>query len=245
MFDLSGRTALVTGASGGIGGAIARALHAQGAVVSLSGTREAALQQLADELGSRVHVLPCNLADKTALDGLIASAETAMGGLDLLVNNAGVIRDNLFIRMKDEEWDQVLRVNLDSAFYLTRAAVKNMMRRRFGRVIFITSVVGSMGNPGQANYAASKAAISAMAKSVGQEVASRNITLNCIAPGFIQTPMTDVLNEKQTEAMLQRIPAGRYGTPDEVASTAVFLASNEAAYVTGQTVHVNGGMIMI
>ena len=174
-----------------------------------------------------------------------ASAETAMGGLDILVNNAGVTRDNLFIRMKDEEWDQVLRVNLDSAFYLTRAAVKNMMRRRFGRVIFITSVVGSMGNPGQANYAASKAAISAMAKSVGQEVASRNITLNCIAPGFIQTPMTDVLNEKQTEAMLQRIPAGRYGTPDEVASTAVFLASNEAAYVTGQTVHVNGGMIMI
>ena len=245
MFDLSGRTALVTGASGGIGGAIARALHAQGAVVSISGTREAALQQLADELGSRVHVLPCNLADKTALDGLIASAETAMGGLDILVNNAGVTRDNLFIRMKDEEWDQVLRVNLDSAFYLTRAAVKNMMRRRFGRVIFITSVVGSMGNPGQANYAASKAAISAMAKSGGQEGASRNITLNCIAPGFIQTPMTDVLNEKQTEAMLQRIPAGRYGTPDEVASTAVFLASNEAAYVTGQTVHVNGGMIMI
>ena len=163
MFDLSGRTALVTGASGGIGGAIARALHAQGAVVSISGTREAALQQLADELGSRVHVLPCNLADKTALDGLIASAETAMGGLDILVNNAGVTRDNLFIRMKDEEWDQVLRVNLDSAFYLTRAAVKNMMRRRFGRVIFITSVVGSMGNPGQANYAASTAAISAMA----------------------------------------------------------------------------------
>lgn len=245
MFDLSGRTALVTGASGGIGGAIARALHAQGAVVSLSGTREAALEQLAGELGSRAFVLPCNLADKTTLDGLIAGAEAAMGGLDILVNNAGVTRDNLFIRMKDEDWDQVLRVNLDSAFHLTRAAVKNMMRRRFGRVIFVTSVVGSMGNPGQANYAASKAAISAMAKSVGQEVASCNITLNCIAPGFIQTPMTDVLNEKQTEAMLQRIPAGRYGTPDEVASAAVFLASNEAGYVTGQTVHVNGGMIMI
>ena len=237
-FEFTGKSVLVTGAAHGFGRSIALSFAKCGAQVTVCDIAAAGLAETAQLVGGLSLVLDV---------GKRAAVQAALAGqaYDILVNNAGVTRDNLFIRMKDEEWDQVLRVNLDSAFYLTRAAVKNMMRRRFGRVIFITSVVGSMGNPGQANYAASKAAISAMAKSVGQEVASRNITLNCIAPGFIQTPMTDVLNEKQTEAMLQRIPAGRYGTPDEVASTAVFLASNEAAYVTGQTVHVNGGMIMI
>ena len=245
MFDLSGRTALVTGASGGIGGAIARALHAQGAVVSLSGTREAALQQLADELGSRVHVLPCNLADKTALDGLIASAETAMGGLDILVNNAGVTRDNLTMRMKDEEWGDVIRINLEATFRLMRAATKPMMKARFGRIITITSVVGTTGNPGQANYAASKGGLTAMTKAIAQELASRNVTANCVAPGFIATAMTESLPDAQKDALNARIPMGRMGEGTDIGAAVAYLASREAGYITGQTIHVNGGMAML
>lgn len=246
MFDLAGKTALVTGASGGIGGAIARALHAQGAAVALSGTRREALEALSTTLGSRAHICVADLADAASLEALVPAAEAALGSLDILVNNAGVTRDNLFLRMKDAEWDQVIAVNLTAAFRLSRAALKGMMRRRFGRIISVTSVVGATGNPGQGNYAASKAGLTGMTKSLAAEVASRSITVNCIAPGMIATAMTDALNEKQRENVLSRIPAGRLGTSEEdVAAAAVYLASTEAAYVTGQTLHVNGGMAMI
>ena len=245
MFDLTGQSALVTGATGGIGGAIARALHAQGATVALSGTRREALEALASELGARVHICPANLSDTVSVEALVPSAEEAMGGLDILVNNAGITRDNLFIRMKDEEWSDVMRVNLDSVFRLSRAASKTMMRKRYGRIISITSVVGTTGNPGQGNYAAAKAAIVGMSKALAAEVASRNITVNCVAPGFIATPMTDVLNEKQRESVMQKVPMGRLGEPGEIAAATLYLASREAAYVTGQTLHVNGGMAMI
>jgi 3-oxoacyl-[acyl-carrier protein] reductase len=244
MFDLTGKTALVTGATGGIGAAIARALHAQGATVAISGTRAAVLETLAAELGSRVHVLPCDLADKEAVERLVPSAEEKMEKLDILVANAGMTKDNLFVQLKDEEWDQVIAVNLTSTFRLARAAVKTMMRRRFGRVIGISSVVGVTGNPGQGNYTASKAGIIGMLKSVAAEYAKRNVTANCIAPGFIATPMTDKLNDKQREGILTRVPAGRLGTPADVAAAAVYLASDEAAYMTGQTLHINGGMAM-
>jgi 3-oxoacyl-[acyl-carrier protein] reductase len=245
MFDLTGQSALVTGATGGIGGAIARALHAQGATVALSGTRREALEALASELGSRAHICPANLSDSESVEALVPAAEAAMGGLDILVNNAGITRDNLFIRMKDEEWSDVMRVNLDSVFRLSRAAAKTMMRKRYGRIISITSVVGTTGNPGQGNYAAAKAAIVGMSKALAAEVATRNITVNCIAPGFIATPMTDVLNEKQRESVMQKVPMGRLGEPSEIAAATLYLASREAAYVTGQTLHVNGGMAMI
>jgi 3-oxoacyl-[acyl-carrier protein] reductase len=245
MFDLTGRKALVTGATGGIGGAIAKALHAQGATVAISGTRRDALDALAGELGERVHVLPCDLADSEAVEKLVPQAEEAMGGLDILVANAGVTRDNLFVQLRDEDWDKVLAVNLTGTFRLARAAVRGMMRRRFGRIIAITSVVGVTGNAGQGNYAAAKAGMIGMVKSVAQEYARRNVTANCIAPGMIATPMTDKLNEKQREAILSRIPAGRLGTPAEIAGAVIYLASDEAAYVTGQTLHINGGMAMI
>jgi 3-oxoacyl-[acyl-carrier protein] reductase len=245
MFDLSGKTALVTGATGGIGGAVAKALHARGATVAISGTRREALDALAAELGDRVHVIPANLSDKDSVEALVPAAEAAMGSLDILVNNAGVTRDGLFMRMKDEDWDLVIRVNLEGAFRLCRAAVKGMMKRRTGRIISITSIVGVTGNPGQGNYAASKAGLIGMSKSLAAEVASRGITVNCIAPGFIETPMTDVLNEKQRETILGNVPAGRLGSPEEIAAAVVYLASAEASYVTGQTLHVNGGMAMI
>lgn len=245
MFDLAGKTALVTGATGGIGGAIARALHQQGAAVAISGTRREALTALAAELGARVHVLPCDLGDPSSVEALVPAAETALGQLDILVNNAGITRDNIFMRMKDEEWDKVIAVDLTAGFRLARAAVKGMMRRRYGRIIGITSVVGVSGNPGQGNYAAAKAGMIGMAKSLASEVASRNITVNCVAPGFIATPMTEVLNDKQREAVLGRVPMGRLGTPDDVACAVVYLASDAASYVTGQTLHVNGGMAMI
>jgi 3-oxoacyl-[acyl-carrier protein] reductase len=244
MFDLSGRKALVTGATGGIGGAIARALHAQGATVAISGTRRAALDDLASALGERVHAVEANLAETASVEALVPSAEAALGGLDILVNNAGVTRDNLFLRMKDEEWDTVIAVNLTAAFRLSRAAVKGMMRRRYGRIVNIGSVVGSTGNPGQGNYAASKAGLIGMTKALAAEVASRTITVNCIAPGFIESPMTDALNEKQREGILATVPMGRLGRGDEIASAVVYLASDEAAYVTGHTLHVNGGMAM-
>jgi 3-oxoacyl-[acyl-carrier protein] reductase len=244
MFDLTGKTALVTGATGGIGGAIARALHRQGAVVAISGTRREALDALAADLRERVHVLPCNLADKDDVEKLVPAAEAAMGGLDVLVNNAGITRDNLFMRLKDEDWDTVIAVDLTASFRLTRAAVRSMMRKRFGRIISITSVVGVTGNAGQGNYAAAKAGMIGMTKSLAQEVASRGVTVNCIAPGFIQTAMTDALGDKQKEAVLARVPGGRFGTGDDIASATVYLASNEASYVTGQTLHVNGGMAM-
>ncbi|GLK67583.1 3-oxoacyl-[acyl-carrier-protein] reductase [Hansschlegelia plantiphila] len=245
MFDLSGRFALVTGATGGIGGAIARALHAQGATVALSGTRREALEALGAELGERAHALPADLKDPAAVDALPGAAEAAMGGLDILVHNAGVTRDNLFLRMKDEEWSEVIQVNLAAGFRLYRAALKGMMKRRYGRLIGITSVVGVTGNPGQGNYAASKAGLIGMSKSLAAEVASRNITVNCVAPGFIESPMTDSLNEKQRDGALAHIPAGRFGAGSDVAGATVYLASAEAAYVTGQTLHVNGGMAMI
>lgn len=245
MFDLTGKTALVTGASGGIGGAIARALHAQGATVALSGTRAEALEALAKELGERAHICQANLADTASVEALVPAAEAKLGSLDILVNNAGITRDNLFLRMKDAEWDQVIAINLTAAFRLARAALKGMMRRRYGRIISVTSVVGATGNPGQGNYAAAKAGLTGMTKSLAAEVASRNITVNCIAPGMITTAMTDALNEKQRETVLSRIPAGRLGTSDEVAAASVYLASSEASYVTGQTLHVNGGMAMI
>jgi 3-oxoacyl-[acyl-carrier protein] reductase len=244
MFDLTGRKALVTGATGGLGQAIARALYQQGATVALSGTRPAALEALAAELGERASPVAADLSDKDSVEGLIPAAEAAIGPLDILVNNAGITRDNLFMRMKDEEWEQVLAVNLTAAFRLSRAAVKGMMRRRFGRIVNIGSVVGSTGNPGQGNYAASKAGLIGMTKAMAAEVASRNITVNCVAPGFIESPMTDALNEKQREAILRTVPIGRLGTGSEVASAVVYLASNEAAYVTGHTMHVNGGMAM-
>jgi 3-oxoacyl-[acyl-carrier protein] reductase len=244
MFDLTGKKALVTGATGGIGGAIARALHAQGATVAISGTRRAALDDLASALGERVDVVEANLAETASVEALVPSAEAALGGLDILVNNAGVTRDNLFLRMKDEEWDTVIAVNLTAAFRLSRAAVKGMMRRRYGRIVNIGSVVGSTGNPGQGNYAASKAGLIGMTKALAAEVASRTITVNCVAPGFIESPMTDALNEKQREGILATVPMGRLGRGDEIASAVVYLASDEAAYVTGHTLHVNGGMAM-
>jgi 3-oxoacyl-[acyl-carrier protein] reductase len=245
MFDLTDRTALVTGASGGIGGAIARALHAQGATVAISGTRRDALDALASELGGRVHVFQCNLADKEQVEKLVPDAEQAMGQLDILVNNAGITRDNIFVRLRDEDWDQVMAVDLTASFRLARTAVRGMMRRRFGRIIGITSVVGVTGNAGQGNYAAAKAGMIGMSKALAHEVAPRNVTVNCIAPGFVATAMTAALNEKQREAILATVPARRLGTGEEVAAAAVFLASTEAAYVTGQTLHVNGGMAMI
>jgi len=246
MFDLTGKTALVTGASGGIGGAIAKALHAQGASVILSGTRAEALDALRGELGSRAFVTTCNLSDTASVEALPKAAETAAGApIDILVNNAGVTRDNLFMRMKDEEWDQVIAVDLTAAFRLSRAVLRGMMKKRWGRIISITSVIGTTGNPGQGNYAAAKAGLVGMSKSLAAEVASRNITVNCVAPGFIATPMTDALNDAQKQAILPRIPAGRMGTPDDIAGAVVYLASEEAAYITGQTLHANGGMAMI
>jgi 3-oxoacyl-[acyl-carrier protein] reductase len=245
MFELTGKSALITGATGAIGGGIARVLHAQGATVALSGTRREVLDQLAADLGGRVHVLPCNLADADATNALVPRAEEAMGQLDVLVANAGVTKDNLFVQLRDEEWDRVIAVNLSATFRLARAAVRGMMRRRFGRIIAITSVVGATGNPGQANYVAAKAGITGMIKSIAQEYAKRGVTANCVAPGFIVTPMTDKLNDKQREVILAKIPANRAGTVDEVAAAVAFLAANEAAYVTGQTLHVNGGMAMI
>ncbi|WP_269582616.1 3-oxoacyl-[acyl-carrier-protein] reductase [Roseibium sp. Sym1] len=245
MFSLEGKNALVTGATGGIGEAIARVLHAQGATVSLSGTRAEKLEALAADLGERAFVTPANLSDRAAVDALLPAAEEKMGSVDILVNNAGITRDNIFMRMKDEEWDQVLEVNLTSGFRLCRAAIKGMMKRRSGRIVGITSVVGVTGNPGQVNYAAAKAGMIGMYKSLAREVASRNITVNTIAPGFIETAMTDALNDKQKESILTSVPAGRLGTSAEIASAALYLASDEAAYVTGQTLHVNGGMAMI
>jgi len=244
MFALNGRKALVTGATGGIGGAVARALHAQGATVTLSGTRRDALDALASDLGERVHIVEANLSDKDSVEALVPAAEAAMGGLDILVNTAGITRDNLFLRMKDEEWEAVLSVNLTAAFRLSRAAVKGMMRRRHGRIVNIGSVVGSTGNPGQGNYAAAKAGLIGLSKALAAEVASRNITVNVVAPGFITSPMTDALNEKQREAILTTVPAGRLGNGAEIGAAVVYLASDEAAYVTGQTLHVNGGMAM-
>jgi 3-oxoacyl-[acyl-carrier protein] reductase len=245
MFSLGGKRALVTGASGGIGGAIAEALHAQGATVTLSGTRLEALQALAGKLGERAYVAPADLADRAAVDALVPEAERLMGGLDVLVNNAGLTRDGLAVRMKDEDFELVLRVNLEAAFRLSRGALRGMMRQRFGRIVGITSVVGVTGNAGQANYAASKAGMIGMSKALAQEVASRGITVNCVAPGFIESAMTGKLNEKQREAILGTIPTGRLGSSAEVAAAVVYLASDEAAYVTGQTLHVNGGMAMI
>jgi 3-oxoacyl-[acyl-carrier protein] reductase len=245
MFNLSGKTALVTGATGGIGGSIARALHAQGATVALSGTRKEVLDQLAAELGERAFVVSADLSNAESVEALVPAAEAAMGSVDILVNNAGLTRDGLFMRMKDEDWDLVLRVNLDAAFRLSRAAIRGMMKKRWGRIVTITSVVGTTGNAGQANYAASKAALVGMSKALAAEVASRNITVNCVAPGFIATPMTDVLNDKQREAILGTIPAGRLGAPDDIGAAVVYLASDEAGYMTGQTLHVNGGMAMI
>jgi 3-oxoacyl-[acyl-carrier protein] reductase len=245
MFDLSGKTALVTGATGGIGAAIARALSRQGARVGLSGTRRDALDALAGEIGDAARVLPCDLGDMDAVEKLVPAAEEALGSLDILVNNAGITRDNLFMRLKDEDWDKVIAVDLTASFRLARAAVRGMMRRRSGRIIAITSVVGVTGNAGQGNYAAAKAGLIGMTKSLAQEVASRGVTVNCIAPGFIETPMTGALSDKQREGALARVPAGRFGAGDDIAAAAVFLSSNEASYVTGQTLHVNGGMAMI
>jgi len=245
MFDLTGRKALVTGATGGLGGAIARGLHAQGATLAISGTRQAALEAFAAELGGeRVHVVPGDLSDKASVEALVPAAEAALGGLDILVNNAGITRDNLVLRMKDDEWDAVIAVNLSAAFRLSRAAVKGMMKRRHGRIVNIGSVVGATGNPGQVNYAAAKAGLVGMTKALAAEVATRNLTVNCIAPGFITSPMTDALNEKQREGILGRVPMGRLGTGTDIAAAAIYLASDEAAYVTGQTLHVNGGMAM-
>lgn len=245
MFDLSGKCALVTGASGGIGSAIARALHAQGATVALSGTREDALRAVAAALGERAHVTPANLGDAAAADQLVKDAGEAMGGLDILVNNAGLTRDNLAMRLKDEDWQTVMDVNLTAVFRLSRAVLRGMMKKRWGRIVGITSVVGVTGNAGQANYAASKAGMIGMSKSLAQEVASRGITVNCLAPGFIATAMTDALNEDQKAKINDSIPAGRMGAADEIAAGVVYLASDEAAYVTGQTLHINGGMAMI
>ena len=246
MFDLTGKTALVTGATGGIGAEIARTLHARGAHVVLSGTREAVLQELAASLAERVSTAAANLSDAASVDGLIEAAEAAAGSpLDILVANAGITRDGLLMRMKDDDWDTVLKVNLDSYFRLSRAAMRGMMKRRFGRIIGITSVVGVMGNPGQANYAASKAGMIGFSKALAQEVASRGITVNCVAPGFIESPMTDALNEPQKAAILGKIPSGRLGSGGDVAAACAYLASDEAGYVTGQTLHVNGGMVMI
>lgn len=245
MFQLTGKKALVTGATGGLGSAITKALHEQGAEVVLSGTRIEALEALAGEIRERVHVLPANLSVPEEVEALVPAAETLLGGLDILINNAGLTRDNLSLRMKDEEWDSVIAVNLTAAFRLSRAALKGMMRRRSGRIIGISSVVGVTGNPGQGNYAASKAGLIGLSKSLAAEVASRGVTVNVVAPGFIESPMTDVLNEKQREVILSRVPAGRLGVGADVAAAVVYLASDEAGYITGQTLHVNGGMAMI
>ncbi|EIM76343.1 3-ketoacyl-(acyl-carrier-protein) reductase NodG [Nitratireductor aquibiodomus RA22] len=245
MFDLSGRKALVTGASGGIGEAIARILHSQGAIVGLHGTRVEKLETLAADLGDRVRLFPANLSDRNEVKQLAEKAESELEGVDILVNNAGITRDGLFVRMSDDDWDQVLEINLGSVFRLTRELTHPMMRRRFGRIINITSVVGVTGNPGQANYCASKAGLIGFSKSLAQEIASRSITVNCVAPGFIESAMTDKLNDKQRDAIMGAIPMKRMGSGDEIASAVAYLASNEASYVTGQTVHVNGGMAMI
>jgi len=245
MFDLTDKTALVTGATGAIGEAIARALHRQGATVAISGTRREVLDKLAGDLGGRVHVLPCDLGNAGEVEALVPKAEEAMGKLDILVANAGVNKDNLFVQLSDEDWDRVIAINLTATFRLTRAAVTRMMRRRWGRVIGISSVVGFTGNPGQGNYTASKAGMVGMLKSVAAEYAKRNVTANCIAPGIIASPMIDKLNDKQREMILARVPMAKLGTPADVGAAAVFLASDEAAYVTGQTIHVNGGMAMI
>ncbi|MGE5503520.1 MAG: 3-oxoacyl-[acyl-carrier-protein] reductase [Actinomycetota bacterium] len=245
MFDLTGKTALVTGASGGIGNAIAKLLHAQGATVAIHGTRRGALDELAAELKDRVHVLTANLGEAEQVEQLAKDAEAALGGLDILVNNAGITRDTLVLRMKDDDWQSVMDVNLTAAFRLSRAAVKGMMKKRWGRIVNITSVVGVTGNPGQVNYCATKAGMIGMSKALAAEVASRGITVNCVAPGFITSAMTDALNDEQKGRILGGIPAGRMGSPEEIAASVLFLASNEAAYVTGQTMHVNGGMAMI
>jgi len=245
MFDLTGKNALITGASGGIGGEIAKALHGAGATVALSGTRVDPLNALAAELGDRAHVLPCNLSDDAAVDALPKQAIKAMGGLDILINNAGITRDNLFMRMKDEDWDAVINVNLTSTMRLCRGVMRPMMKSRWGRIVNISSIIATTGNPGQANYAAAKGGMIAMGKSIAQEVASRGITVNAVSPGFIATPMTDALNDNQKDVINKQIPAGRMGTPAEVAAAVLYLASNEAAYVTGATLHVNGGMAMV
>ncbi len=245
MFNLTGKTALITGASGGIGAAIAKTLHAAGATIAISGTRQAVLEELKSQIGDNVHVMPCNLSNVEDVEKLIPAVEAAMGGLDILVNNAGITKDGLAMRMKDEDWQSVIDVNLTSNFRLCRAAMRDMMKKRWGRIINITSIVGVTGNPGQVNYVASKAGIIGMTKSIAQELAARGVTANCVAPGFIATPMTDVLNEKQKETILGRIPAGRMGGPDDIAAAVLYLSSEEAGYVTGQTLHVNGGMAMI
>lgn len=245
MFNLSGKCALVTGATGGIGNAIAKALHAQGAVIGISGRNEAKLKELAAELGSNVHILPADLSDLAQIDTLVKSATDAMGKIDILVNNAGLTRDNLSLRMKAEEWDEVIRVNLTATFLLAQACQRGMMKARWGRVINISSVVGTTGNPGQCNYVASKAGLVGWTKAMAAEIASRNVTINCVAPGFIATPMTDVLTDDQKEKINASIPMARMGTPEDIAAACVYLASDEAAYVTGQTIHVNGGMAMI
>ena len=246
MFDLTGKTALVTGATGGIGAAIAKALHKAGATVAISGTRAQVLEELKAELGGeRVHVLACNLSDPAAVEKLVPAAEAAMGGLDILVNNAGITRDGLAMRMKDEDWSAVIDVNLTASFRLARAAMRGMMKKRWGRIVNITSVVGVTGNPGQANYVASKAGVIGLTKSLAQELAARSVTVNAVAPGFIATPMTDVLNDKQKESILGRVPAGKLGSPEDIAAAVLYLASEEAGYVTGQTLHVNGGMAMV
>jgi 3-oxoacyl-[acyl-carrier protein] reductase len=245
MFELTGKTALVTGATGGLGGGIARALHKQGATVAISGTRKDALDALAGELKERVHVLPCDLSNKDQVEALVPQAEEKMERLDILVANAGITKDNLFVQLRDEDWESVININLTATFRLSRAAMKTMMRRRHGRIIGITSVVGVTGNPGQGNYTAAKAGMIGMMKSIAKEYAKRGVTANCVAPGFIATPMTDKLNDKQREAIMTMVPANRLGTPDDVAAAVVYLASDEAAYVTGQTLHVNGGMAMI
>ena len=245
MFDLTGRAALITGASGGIGGAVAQALHAAGATVGLSGTRLAPLETLAGELGARAHVLPCDLSDAAAVEALPKAAAAAMGSVDILVNNAGITRDNLFMRMSDEEWRSVLEVNLTSSFRLCRGVLRGMMKARWGRIVNITAIVGTTGNPGQGNYAAAKAGLAGMSKSLALEVASRGITVNCVAPGFISTAMTDKLSEDQKGRILSQIPAGRMGSAEEIAAAALYLASPQAGYVTGATLHVNGGMSMV
>ena len=245
MFSLTGKTALITGASGGIGAAIAKALHDAGATIAISGTRIETLDKVKAAVGKRVFILPCNLSNAEDVEKLVPAAEMALGGLDILVNNAGITKDGLAMRMKDEDWQAVIDVNLTANFRLSRAAVKLMMRKRFGRIINITSIVGVTGNPGQANYVASKAGLIGLTKSIAQELATRGITANCVAPGFIATPMTDGLNDKQKEAILARIPAGRMGTPADIAAAVLYLASDEAGYVTGQTLHVNGGMAMV
>lgn len=246
MFDLTGKTALITGASGGIGAAIAKTLHDQGATIAISGTRREKLEEVAGSLNSdRVHITPCNLSDREAVNALVGQAEEAMGKVDILVNNAGITKDNLFMRMKDEEWDDVIAVNLTAAFTLMRGALRGMMRNRSGRIVNIASISGVIGNPGQPNYSASKAGLVGMSKSLAREIAPRGITVNCIAPGFIQTPMTDELNEKQVEQIAQAIPTGTFGDPDDIAAAVLYLSSDEAKYMTGQTLHINGGMVMV